>query len=644
MADLLSHLVLYPTTGHASDSTDSIGAASGASGAQLDVAKGMIQHDDVDLEDRIYKTIERIGGHAAEFDAQLRQLRDTHVSTDVSALSTDPTPMHTVTSAPTAPPSLSADACSKDVVQHLQRHVRVPIVSDDEDDEDDDDDDDDDNEVGDGHGRGHNDGAFRNAASDSPRQRPRAVRPVLAGARLPGFPRARLPGFPSSGEQRHEKNRVAPHDSTTSRSHLIVHPVARGRNAHPGASIARQDASGEQVPQSADHEQLQASPFDKSTGSRVPPQGSPRANCTPDVSMAVPVGCVPSHALLDDPIDDGVHTSSTSITSAAAARSADDLSMTLTTHSSRHTQRARRKSQGTAATSAASSTRSAATTTSRMTRADTAKTLEGFAVGAKLEAEDHDGLLCVATITNIDLVGRRIRVGFDGWRDTHSYWVALADEDGLTRLHPIGWCAEHGEELDPPRDFRGVFDWTAYLDRTGAKAVPVSTLSTALVRSRGGVGGSSSTRKIDATVNANNDRDTYDGTSAKGLASVPTPPPSRSHSAAEDTALRTTRHHRRGGEQDARAVVNEAGDEACLSGPEDGMISVKQYGAAEKTPPSATRRTSSARSKRRDSERGSSADRTVPPHTRASGELSAHGLMRGMKLEAEDISFKGSEP
>lgn len=62
----------------------------------------------------------------------------------------------------------------------------------------------------------------------------------------------------------------------------------------------------------------------------------------------------------------------------------------------------------------------------------------------KLEAEDSNGLWCVATISKVK--GDELLIHFDGWSTDQDYWCQL---DSI-QIHPVGWCEENGRELEEP--------------------------------------------------------------------------------------------------------------------------------------------------------------------------------------------------
>lgn len=65
----------------------------------------------------------------------------------------------------------------------------------------------------------------------------------------------------------------------------------------------------------------------------------------------------------------------------------------------------------------------------------------------KLEAIDKmsSGLVCVASVANV--MAGRILVHFDGWELDYDYWVV---PNNSPYIHPVGWCAEVGIELNSP--------------------------------------------------------------------------------------------------------------------------------------------------------------------------------------------------
>ncbi|GIX93977.1 MBT domain-containing protein 1 [Caerostris darwini] len=71
----------------------------------------------------------------------------------------------------------------------------------------------------------------------------------------------------------------------------------------------------------------------------------------------------------------------------------------------------------------------------------------GFNEGMFLEAVDlmEPRLICVAYVTKV--VGRLLKVHFDGWEDEYDQWCDCESPD----LFPIGWCEVLGYRLEPPR-------------------------------------------------------------------------------------------------------------------------------------------------------------------------------------------------
>ena len=65
----------------------------------------------------------------------------------------------------------------------------------------------------------------------------------------------------------------------------------------------------------------------------------------------------------------------------------------------------------------------------------------------KLEAKDrlHPTLVAVATIINIR--DKKLLIHFDGWTSKYDYWCKPTSTD----IHPVGWCAQHNKDLQPPK-------------------------------------------------------------------------------------------------------------------------------------------------------------------------------------------------
>lgn len=54
-------------------------------------------------------------------------------------------------------------------------------------------------------------------------------------------------------------------------------------------------------------------------------------------------------------------------------------------------------------------------------------------------------LICVGRVTKV--VGRLLRVHFDGWEDSYDQWCDCESPD----LFPVGWCQLVDYPLEPPR-------------------------------------------------------------------------------------------------------------------------------------------------------------------------------------------------
>ena len=73
----------------------------------------------------------------------------------------------------------------------------------------------------------------------------------------------------------------------------------------------------------------------------------------------------------------------------------------------------------------------------------------GLKAGMKLEAVDRNNppSFCVATV--IQKVGQRVCIRYDGFGkdSSNDHWCNFQAEE----LHPIGWCAQNGYPLQPPK-------------------------------------------------------------------------------------------------------------------------------------------------------------------------------------------------
>ncbi|XP_069695584.1 polycomb protein Sfmbt-like isoform X2 [Periplaneta americana] len=71
----------------------------------------------------------------------------------------------------------------------------------------------------------------------------------------------------------------------------------------------------------------------------------------------------------------------------------------------------------------------------------------GFVVGMRLEAADlmDPRLVCVGTVSRV--VGRLLKVHFDGWEEEYDQWLDCESPD----MYPVGWCQLVGHKLEGPR-------------------------------------------------------------------------------------------------------------------------------------------------------------------------------------------------
>lgn len=72
--------------------------------------------------------------------------------------------------------------------------------------------------------------------------------------------------------------------------------------------------------------------------------------------------------------------------------------------------------------------------------------LHGFVPGMKIEAADlmDPRLVCIATIAKV--VGRLLKVHFDGWEEEFDQWLDCESTD----IYPVGWCQSVGHNLEGP--------------------------------------------------------------------------------------------------------------------------------------------------------------------------------------------------
>lgn len=70
----------------------------------------------------------------------------------------------------------------------------------------------------------------------------------------------------------------------------------------------------------------------------------------------------------------------------------------------------------------------------------------GFAKGMKLELVDRRNPTIIRPATVVNVNKYSIKVLFDGWSPSYSYWI----RDDSPDIHPIGWAENTGHSLEPP--------------------------------------------------------------------------------------------------------------------------------------------------------------------------------------------------
>lgn len=54
-------------------------------------------------------------------------------------------------------------------------------------------------------------------------------------------------------------------------------------------------------------------------------------------------------------------------------------------------------------------------------------------------------LVCVATVSRV--VGRLLKIHFDGWEEEYDQWLDCESPD----IYPVGWCLTVGHKLEGPK-------------------------------------------------------------------------------------------------------------------------------------------------------------------------------------------------
>ena len=99
----------------------------------------------------------------------------------------------------------------------------------------------------------------------------------------------------------------------------------------------------------------------------------------------------------------------------------------------------------------------------------------GFKVGMKLEGVDpqHPSKFCILTVAEV--LGFRIRLHFDGYKDLFDFWV----NSDHNFIFAAGFCEQTGRKLEPPAGMAPEeFNWNDYLLQTKSVAAPKHLFST----------------------------------------------------------------------------------------------------------------------------------------------------------------------
>ncbi|XP_059479513.1 polycomb protein Sfmbt-like isoform X2 [Neocloeon triangulifer] len=97
-----------------------------------------------------------------------------------------------------------------------------------------------------------------------------------------------------------------------------------------------------------------------------------------------------------------------------------------------------------------------------------------FIMGMKLECADlmDPRMICVGTISRV--VGRLLKIHFDGWEDEYDQWLDCESPD----MYPVGWCELVGHKLEGPRPSGGLWQQQALSDASEHPSInPASDLS-----------------------------------------------------------------------------------------------------------------------------------------------------------------------
>ncbi|XP_057175937.1 lethal(3)malignant brain tumor-like protein 1 isoform X2 [Triplophysa rosa] len=100
-----------------------------------------------------------------------------------------------------------------------------------------------------------------------------------------------------------------------------------------------------------------------------------------------------------------------------------------------------------------------------------------FRQGMKLEGIDPQHPSMYFALTVAEVCGFRLRLHFDGYSDSHDFWV----NSNCTDIHPAGWCESTGHKLYTPKGCKEEeFSWSNYLKITRSQTAPKELFSSTI--------------------------------------------------------------------------------------------------------------------------------------------------------------------
>ena len=129
---------------------------------------------------------------------------------------------------------------------------------------------------------------------------------------------------------------------------------------------------------------------------------------------------------------------------------------------------------------------------------------------------DHPNMICAVSVSEVQ--GARVRLHFDGFSESYDFWEDINGGN----IFPVGYAAENGQRLHPPKGFEKRFEWNKYFQKNKhLKAAPNDSFEERYSASSGDTSGWQIGMKLEAVDKANaNPGSSYVGPGVATVANI----------------------------------------------------------------------------------------------------------------------------